>query len=108
MDQPLPDLQQSVLDPEALTQLITDIQTLTEVVEVIPKGSPAGYVAEPGAPVAMDLELARDLLLAGELHGLQIRYQHDGAQWWDTLLQSPQGIKIVRIRHEFDHDNSPI
>lgn len=104
----LPDLQQSILDREALEQLVVDIKSLTEVIEVIPKGKVDGYVAEPGTTGGLDLDLARDLLLAGQIHGLQIRYIHDGAQWWDTLLRVPEGIKIVRIRHDFNHSNDPI
>lgn len=99
----LPELNQSIIDAPTLHQLVADIQSLTEILEVIPKGAPDRYVAEPGATPAMNIELGRDLLLAGEIRGLQIRYRHEGAQWWDTLLHTPDGIKIVRIRHDFDH-----
>ncbi|NWK56716.1 hypothetical protein HW115_13920 [Verrucomicrobiaceae bacterium N1E253] len=97
---PLPDLQQSVLDPETLSQLFSDLSELTEVLEVIPKAAAQGYVPECGT---LTLEEGRALLLSGRVRGLQIRYQYQGSQWWDTLLPDAQsgGFRIVRIQHDF-------
>jgi hypothetical protein len=50
---------------------------------------------------SLSLEQARQLLLEGRARGIQIRYHYDGADWWDTLMRTPQGIRLVRIRHEF-------
>ncbi len=102
-DPELPELHQSVLDADTVRQLVSDVSSLTEILEVIPKGTSDKYVADPGSASTMNIELGRDLLLAGEIRGLQIRYRHEGAQWWDTLLSTPEGFKIVRIRHDFDH-----
>lgn len=104
----LPELHQSVLDPDTVRQLIADVSTLTEIIEVIPKGKVDGYVDEPGSGSTMNIELGRDLLLAGEIRGLQIRYRHQGAQWWDTLIALPEGFRIVRIQHNFDHIHQEI
>lgn len=103
MSNDLPEINESIIDADTLHQLIHDISSLTEILEVIPKGAPERYVAEPGTAANMSLTLGRDLLLAGEIRGLQIRYRHEGAQWWDTLIRTDDGIKIVRIRHDFEH-----
>jgi len=96
----LPELQQSSLDPDTLAQLFIDLATCTEIIEVIPKAAAEGYVPEAST---LGLEDARQLLLSGQIRGLQIRYRYQGCQWWDTLLPDPAtgGFRIVRIQHDF-------
>lgn len=96
----LPDLQQSVLDPDTLAQLFTDLGSLTEILEVIPKAMAEGYVPESST---ITLEEGRKMLLSGVVRGLQIRYNYQGSQWWDTLLPDANtgGFRIVRIQHDF-------
>ena len=96
----LPDLQQSSLDPETLAQLFTDLATCTEILEVIPKAMAQGYVPESSV---IGLDEGREMLLSGNVRGLQIRYRYQGCQWWDTLLPDAQngGFRIVRIQHDF-------
>ncbi len=96
----LPDLQQSVLDQATLDQLFIDLASLTEITEIIPKAAAAGYVPEN---TVITLDEARALLLAGSIRGLQIRYNYQGSQWWDTLLPASdgEGFRIVRIEHNF-------
>ena len=96
----LPDLQQSVLDPGTLAALFLDLETCTEIIEIIPKAAAEGYVAEH---TEITLSEAKDLLLSGQIRGLQIRYLYQGSQWWDTLLPAPggEGFRIVRIQHDF-------
>ncbi len=97
----LPDLQQSLLDAATLDQLFDDLAALAEITEIIPKASAQGYVAE--ATTGMSLDEAKQLLVAGSVCGLQIRYNYKGSQWWDTLLPAPDGagVRIVRIQHDF-------
>ncbi|MCP5537685.1 MAG: hypothetical protein H7A51_15810 [Akkermansiaceae bacterium] len=96
----LPDLQQSLLDPATLEQLFIDLGALTEITEIIPKAAAEGYVPEH---TRITLDEAKDLLLSGSIRGLQIRYNYQGSQWWDTLLPAPhgEGHRIVRIEHNF-------
>ena len=93
----LPDMQQAILDPSTLTQLFRDIELCGERIEVIPKYSAEGYI--PAGLITMGEGCA--LLASGKLRGLQLRYHYDGYDWWDTLMKTPQGIRLVRIRHEF-------
>ena len=95
----LPELTESLLGAEQITDLFRDIGALTEIVEIIPKQGPRDYVDDSES---LDLESARAQLLDGGFRGLQIRYQYQGGLWWDTLIRVPQGFRIVRIRHDFD------
>jgi hypothetical protein len=96
---PLPDLLQSDLDEATLRQLITDIGTHTEVLEIIPKHVP-GYVEENPAPLQLDE--VYQMLVSRSVRGLQIRYLHQGKTWWDTVMPLPGGLfRIVRIEHDF-------
>jgi hypothetical protein len=95
----LPELHESVLDEATVDQLFADIKALTRVVEVIPKtvseGS-RGYVKEG----SISLDEGRRMLRDGDCRALQVRYLHDGALWWDTLMTQPDGTRVVRIRHD--------
>lgn len=42
---------------------------------------------------------AEQLLLAGQVDGVQLRYQRAGAYWCDTLLKSAKGARLIRIQH---------
>lgn len=96
---PLPDLLQSDIDETTLRQLITDIGTLTEILEIIPKHAP-GYVEENPAPLQLDE--ACQMLVNRSVRGLQLRYRHLGKTWWDTVMPLPgDRFRIVRIEHDF-------
>jgi hypothetical protein len=95
----LPDLLQSDIDEATVRQLITDIGTHTEVIEIIPKHAP-GYVEENPAPLQLDE--AYRMLSGRTVRGLQFRYRHQGKIWWDTVMPLPGGLfRIVRIEHDF-------
>jgi hypothetical protein len=95
----LPDLLQSDIDEATVRQLITDIGTHTELIEIIPKHAP-GYVEENPAPLQLDE--AYRMLASRTVRGLQLRYRHQGKTWWDTVMPLPGGLfRIVRIQHDF-------
>jgi hypothetical protein len=97
-DQPkLADLHEAILDAATLERLFQDLAFCTEIIEIIPRYARHLLVAEQ----TVSLDQARELLLSGEARGVQIRYRYEGAQWWDTLMRTPEGVRIVRIRHEF-------
>ena len=96
-DSKLPDLNEAILDAATIEQLFRDLEACTQITEIIPKFAERRMVTEQ----TLSLEQARQLLLGGQARGIQIRYRYDGADWWDTLMQTPQGIRLVRIRHEF-------
>lgn len=102
---PLPDLHQAELDEATLRQLFDDVLAHTELMEVVPKHAAEGYVPEMPS---ITLQEGLDLLLNGGVRALQLRYRHDGAVWWDTLMPTPNAtFRIVRIRHDFPPHDQP-
>lgn len=100
-DEPkLPDLNEAVLDAATLEQLFRDLEACVQITEIIPKLAERRMVTDQTSKLT--LAQARELLLSGKARGIQIRYRYEGADWWDTLMQTPQGVRLVRIRHEFD------
>jgi hypothetical protein len=93
----LPDLQQAILDPDTLRALFRDYEMCAELLEVIPKYDPRGYVGER----VVSFEAGKELLLRGELQALQVRYRYQSLEWWDTLLRTSNGVRLVRIQHDF-------
>ncbi len=92
----MPELRQSVLDPATLAALFNDLEHCAKVLEVVPKQSRHRFVEA----AAVSLDEGRRMLLAGEARAVQIRYLYDNAEWWDTLIAEPAGVRIVRIRHD--------
>lgn len=94
----LPSLQQADLDAETLARLVSDIQGLAVVDEVVLKGGGALMAS----PQRVTLTEAVEALQGGRIQGVQVRYRYQGQAWWDTLLRVPQGIRLVRITHDLD------
>ncbi|MBK1827100.1 hypothetical protein [Haloferula rosea] len=91
---PLPELHQSEIDENTLSQLITDIGEHTQVIEVIPKFGP-GYVGQ--APT-IQLDEAFQFLTKRKVRGVQFHYRHQAAHWCDTVMPLPDGrFRIVRM-----------
>lgn len=89
-------LHEADLDHPTVEALFADIGGLCRLLEVQPRGSFREFARGSSLPLGE----ARDQLLAGEIAGVQLRYEYDGAQWWDTVLATPAGWRLVRIRHE--------
>ncbi|NMO14902.1 hypothetical protein HPC49_05960 [Pyxidicoccus fallax] len=94
----LPSLQQAVLDAATLARLVSDIEGLTLVDEVLLKGGGASMASTQRSTLAE----AVDALQRGQVVGVQVRYRYQGQAWWDTLLRAPQGIRLVRIAHDLE------
>lgn len=91
---PLPETWQSLLDEPTLRALFDNIGGHAELLDVRTKG---GETAMSGVSVT-DLNALHDALLDGSLFGVLLKYRHDGAEWWDTLTRTPQGIQLFRIK----------
>lgn len=87
----------ATLDAETVAALIRDLRTLADIDEIIVKDAP-GHVDPARQPSLDDLPV---LLADASIRGVQIRYRHDGAHWCDTLMPSPAGVRLVRIKHDF-------
>lgn len=99
MDEPIepPRMSDAVLDEEELRALWRDLRLLGTVDEVVVKAG-AGRVEEAGS---YTLDDAERMIRERSVRGVQVRYRHDGAVWWDTLMIMPGGVRLVRVRHEF-------
>ncbi len=95
----LPELRSSTLDLAEVERLLRDIEACAQITEIIPKQSAQGYAPETGT---LTLEDARELLRARAVRGVQIRYCHDGTDWWDTLMVTGENFRLVRIQHVFE------
>lgn len=94
----LPALHTTTLDVAQVEQLLTDIETCTESLDILPKYAARGAVPEAAS---VTLAQARELLLTRAVRGLQLRYRYDGADWWDTVMVVGDQFRVVRIRHDF-------
>lgn len=96
---PLPDLRTAQLDDEGVDDLLRDIEQCSELLEIVPKETVQDLIAEPAQ--RLTFADARALVRERRVRGLQIRYRHEGAEWWDTLMNRGAGWRLVRIRHEW-------
>jgi hypothetical protein len=90
----LPPLQDALLDGACLLALFRDLSGLVEIDEILLKDGPQSRAVEQ----PLSLEEARAALEQGRAMGVQIRYRYQGSLWWDTLMRTPHGIRLVRIR----------
>lgn len=94
----LPELQDALVDQGTLECLFRDIAMCTHVLEVIPKFARDVMTGDE----KLSIEDALRLLVQGQARAVQVRYRHESAEWWDTIMETPQGFRVVRIRHDFD------
>jgi hypothetical protein len=96
-DVDFPEMHQGLLDQATIAQYFEDLEH-AHVYDVLVKGAPKRY-AEEGS---FDLSRGRELFQSGHVRGLQVRYRWNDADWWDTLMRSAQGVRIVRVQHTWD------
>ena len=96
-DPPLPQVLEGSIDATTLEALFADIEATGGLVAVVLKH---GRTAEPPrGPSA--LSEAHEALRAGRVSAVQLRYRHEGREWWDTLLATGPGAwRVVRIAHQ--------
>jgi len=94
LNEPLPELQDAVIDVATLQALVADLLEHAAAVEVRTKGG-SRTRADQGT---IGLEGAVAALLAGETHGVQIRYRFEDTEWSDTLIRVADGVRLVRTR----------
>lgn len=95
----LPELNEAILDTDTLNQLFEDISRCTHLIEVIVKQGPRSQTPD----ATHTLDDAKKMLEDGSVMGVQLRYSYDDGQWWDTLIRTQAGVRIVRIRHDAEN-----
>lgn len=94
-DAPLPPVHIAEIDHEKLRELFCDVESLGEHIEIVLKHGSEGYVDPGSAPSITD---AMTQLLLGTALGVQLRYRFKGADWWDTVMRTTAGFRLVRIQ----------
>lgn len=95
-DVPLPPVHVADIDAEKLRELFSDVDLLCDDLEIVIKRTAEGHV-EPGP--CTSLTDAMSQLVTGAALGVQLRYRFEGADWWDTLMRTTAGFRLVRIQH---------
>ncbi len=101
-DVPLPPVHDAVLDDTFVERLFADVGACTELLSVSTKGG-AERPAEAQS-LSLSLERAQHALATGAVHGVQLRYRHEGREWCDTILRQPAGYRVVRIEAQGPRD----
>lgn len=91
---PLPPLQVAELDQDKLSELFADIDALGEGLDVLVKRA-AGHI---DGDERVSLATAKQLLEQRSIQGVQLRYRFRGADWWDTLICTESGVRLVRMQ----------
>jgi hypothetical protein len=92
----LPPLYDTLLDRDGVCAVVADIEACAELLGVSLKRGARGH----GSDEALSLQEALAQLFSGRALGVQVRYRHQGKQWWDTLLRVGEAYRLVRVEHE--------
>ncbi len=90
----LPEVLQSTLDPAAVLDMARQIDAHATVHEVLRKGAPQTHTPTGDT----NLWDAVNSLLSCQCRGIQVRYEFEGETWVDTLMRTPDGVRVVRMR----------
>lgn len=93
----LPQVLAGTIDHATLEALFADIVATGGLLAVVQR---RGRMADPPrGPCALDE--ARQALLEGRVNGVQLRYRHQGREWWDTVKAAGPGTwQVVRVAHQ--------
>lgn len=91
-DVELPSVQDAILHPQKLLELLGDIEQAAELLEVRIKSRAQGHSTASSVGLG-DVATA---LAAG--CAVQLRYRHGKDVWLDTLMPHPHGTRLVRIQ----------
>lgn len=90
----LPNVHTALLDAATLAALFRDLAVGARILDVRAKGHATSYA---GA-AAWSLDAARAALTQGQVSGIQVRYALGSDVWRDTLMHTPEGTRLVRIK----------
>lgn len=93
----LAELSGGLLDDRVLARLFSDLAAEAEILAILCKGAARAH----GGHAAITLDDARARLEDGSVRAIQIRYRWRGAEWWDTLMRTPEGLRLVRMQQDF-------
>lgn len=90
----LSDIYEGSLDGPLFEAYLEDLQECAQVRSVQVRHGPQERAEEPH----IDLDQARMLLVLGQIRAAQIRYEHEGVAWIDTLARTQDAIRLIRTK----------
>jgi hypothetical protein len=90
--EPLSAHQGTLLDAASLDVLFLELSDEVDVCEVHLEDGTRAHPRKRSA----SLEEAHEALRVGATPGVQIHYYFQGDAWWDTLLRTDQGFRLIR------------
>lgn len=92
--QELPEIYEGFLDGALFEAYVDDLTRVANVHSVRIRNA----AHERADDHEIDLEQARLLLILGRVAGVQVRYDHEGIPWIDTLARRADSIRLLRMR----------
>ncbi len=85
---------EGMLDGALFEAYLADLDACAIVRSVQVRGAPGAHAEE----TQLTLDQARMLLVLGRIRGAQVRYEHQGVAWIDTLSRGDAAVRLVRVR----------
>ncbi|MCA9019739.1 MAG: hypothetical protein KDA65_01570 [Planctomycetaceae bacterium] len=92
---PIPEMREMIFEEEQLASFLSDLKEFTKIESIQIKGGETLYADEP----QLKLDDAFTALKTGSVRGVQIRYNHNGFDWTDTVFNTANDYKIIRCQH---------
>lgn len=93
---PLPPIVDTLLDRATTRQLLVDLAALAGPIELAIKQNRRGHAAPSTCATPADLAAVETLLATGAT-AVQLRYEHEGRSWCDTLSPAGDRVRLIRI-----------
>jgi len=93
----LPTVSLADLDAEAFAALMQELSALERDGDLTVKTAERQLVATQDSSA---LAAARRALLSGQVRAVQVRYQHAGVLWVDTILKTANAYTLVRMESD--------
>jgi len=90
-------LHEGIIDRKRLQAVLEDISAHTEILVVLTKGSTTSRSGES----SWTLDQAEAALVAAEVRGIQVRYQWQNQEWWDTIIRHGEHFRLVRVQQDY-------
>jgi len=97
----MPDVHEGILDADAVRRLLGDVDACATLESITVKHAATQHVN----PQPTSLGEAATQLFTGSARAIQLRYEHRGTHWTDTVLQHGSGYRLIRIAQ---HDGSGV
>ncbi|QQE09990.1 hypothetical protein JD969_10715 [Planctomycetota bacterium] len=94
-------LQDQIIDIDTVNCLFSDIAACTKFLSALPRYQQRTMI-EP-SPVSLDE--ARLLTIQKQALAVQLRYEYEGKEWWDTLMLQKDSVRLIRIAHSLNSQN---